>query len=58
MLIELDEGAAIMGVAFAKLLEGKLPRHHEISGQAVAVAAWIWHNALTDDESAVRHSSR
>ena len=44
MLIELDEGAAIMGVAFVKLLEDKLPRHQEISAQAVAVAAWIWDN--------------
>ena len=50
MLFELDEGTAIMGVAFVKLLEDKLPRHQEISAQAVAVAAWIWDNALTDEQ--------
>jgi hypothetical protein len=50
VLIELDEGTAIMGMAFVKLLEGKLPRHHEISAQARAVALWIWDNSLTDEE--------
>ncbi|ARN80428.1 hypothetical protein [Methylocystis bryophila] len=50
MLFELDEGTAIMGVAFVQLLEDKLPRHQEISAQAVAVAAWIWDNALTDEQ--------
>ena len=50
MLFELDEGTAITGVAFVKLLEDKLPRHQEISAQAVAVAAWIWDNALTDEQ--------
>ena len=50
MLFELDEGTAIMGVAFVKLLEDKLPRHQEISAQAAAVAAWIWDNALTDEQ--------
>jgi len=50
MLFELDEGTAIMGVAFVKLLEDKLSGHQEISAQAAAVAAWIWDNALTVEQ--------
>jgi hypothetical protein len=50
MLFDLDEGTAIMGVAFVKLLQDKLPRHQEISAQAAAVAAWIWDNALSDEQ--------
>ena len=50
MLFDLDEGTAIMGVAFVRLLEDKQPSHEEISAQAAAVAAWIWDNALTDEQ--------
>ncbi len=50
MLFDLDEGTAIMGAAFVKLLEDKLPMHPEISAQAAAVAAWIWDNALSDEQ--------
>ena len=50
MLFELDEGTAIMGVTFVKLLEDKLPEHQEISAQAAVVAAWIWDNALSDEQ--------
>ena len=50
MLFDLDEGTAIMGVAFVRLLQDKLPEHQEVSAQATAVAAWIWDNALSDEQ--------
>ena len=50
MLFDLDEGTAIMGVAFVRLLQDKLPEHQEVSAQAAAVAAWIWDNALSDEQ--------
>jgi hypothetical protein len=50
MLFDLDEGTAIMGVAFVRLLQDKLPRHQEISAQAADVATWIWDNALSGEQ--------
>jgi hypothetical protein len=49
-LFDLDEGTAIMGVAFVRLLQDKLPEQQEISAQAATVAAWIWDNALSPEQ--------
>ena len=43
-------GEAIMGIAFVKLLERKLPNWEAISPQVQAVAQWIYDNQLTDGE--------
>jgi hypothetical protein len=52
MLIDhADEGEAIMGIAFVKVLQRKLPNHDDaIWAKAREVAAWIHDNELTDEE--------
>jgi hypothetical protein len=52
MLVDLDnEGEAIMGIAFIKLLEAKLPSCEAIFPKVREVALWVWEHSLTDAEN-------
>jgi hypothetical protein len=51
MLIELENyGTAIMGIAFVKLLQRRLPNADAIEPQIREVVAWIRDHSLTDEE--------
>jgi hypothetical protein len=51
MLVDHDNyGAAIMGIAFTKLLQRKLPNVDAILPKAQEVAVWIHDHLLTEEE--------
>lgn len=45
-----NEGEAIMGTAFVKLLQEKLPNQEAILPKAREVAVWIRDHVMTDKE--------